>query len=123
MAHGPIGSARNKGRRDLVIGIFVGVLIGVITGVILLVLLKTVHGANINNASAVVAIVSEIAALPTFWFGGPWLTTTLLQLVPLNEFINPYIISLCLTFLVFIAFPILKWIGQMARDLGKEAPQ
>jgi hypothetical protein len=107
----------------LVIGIFVGVLIAIITGVILLVLLKTVHGAKIDNVSAVVAVVAEIAALPTFWFGGPWLATSLLQLVPLNEFINPYIVSLCIVFLIFIAFPILKWIGQMARDLGKEAPQ
>lgn len=107
----------------MVIGIFVGVLIAVITGVILLVLLKTVHGARINNASAVVAIVSEIAALPTFWFGGPWLATSLLQLVPLREFINPYIVTLCIAFLAFVSFPMLKWIGQMARDLGREAPR
>jgi len=105
----------------LLIGITVGVLIGVVTGVILLVLLKTSHGARVDNVSAVAAIVSEMAAIPTFWFGGPWLTTKILLLVPLEDMINPYVVSLSISFLLFVSVPLFRWIGQSARELGEEA--
>ncbi|WP_207147742.1 hypothetical protein, partial [Listeria monocytogenes] len=59
-------------------------------------------------------------AIPTCWFGGPWLTTSLLKLVALPDMINAYIISLAATFGVFVAFPLFRWIGQTATALGKE---
>lgn len=102
------------------IGIPIGILIGVVTGTIFLVLLKTVHGANISNVASVAAIVSEISAIPTFWFGGPWVVTSFLNLVDLKEIINFYIISLALVFCVFVAFPVSKWIAQTAVILGRD---
>lgn len=102
------------------IGMPIGFLIGILTGTIFLVLLKTVHGARIANTASVVALVSEISAIPTCWFGGPWLTTSLLKLVALPDMINAYIISLAATFGVFVAFPLFRWIGQTATALGKE---
>jgi hypothetical protein len=94
------------------LGIAIGFLIGMITGTIFLVLLRTAHGAKITNISSVVAIVSELFAIPTFWFGGPWVATYLLKLVDLAEIINSYIVTLAIVFGCMIVVPIFKWISQ-----------
>jgi hypothetical protein len=102
------------------IGIPIGFLIGIVTGTIFLVLLKTVHGAKIDNTASVVAIVSEISAIPTFWFGGPWVTTSLLKLVSLDAMINSYIVTLAIVFGTYVSVPVFRWIAQTATMLGKE---
>ncbi len=102
------------------IGIPIGFLIGIVTGTIFLILLRTFHGSKNGNTTSVMAIVSEILAIPTFWFGGPWITTSLLKLVSLPEMINWYISSLALVFSTFIALPVFRWIGQTASALGRE---
>ena len=105
----------------MLIGIITGLLIGILTGIIFIILLRTAHGARIGNVSAVVTIVMQIAALPTFWFGGPWLTTTLLKGVDPAEMLNPYAMTLCITFVLLAGLPIIKLILQTAAELGREA--
>ena len=102
----------------MAIGIAVGVLIGIITTIVTLVLLKTALSGSITNAAAVVAITSELLALPTFWFGGPWVTTSLLNLVELSDMINPYIITLVVIYSVMMMYPMIRWIIQMGNTLG-----
>ena len=103
----------------MLIGIFIGVLIGVITSIVTLVLLRTALSASITNASAVVAITSELLAIPTFWFGGPWLTTTVLELVALQEMINSYIITLGITYVIILTYPMFRWVVQLGNNLGE----
>lgn len=90
----------------MLVGIVVGGLNGIITAVILLVLLQTSLDARVSNVTAVLAIVAQILALPTFWFGGPWLTTKLLRSVPIEQMINPYLVCLALTFVGFAGGPL-----------------
>src|SRR5262245_28017402 len=70
-------------------GLALGLLIGIISGTVFLLLLKTAVSASNQGISSVVTLTAELLAMPTFWFGGPWLTTELLKLVPMQELLNP----------------------------------
>ena len=104
----------------MIAGVGIGVLIGLITGTVALVLLRTVNAASIKNTSSVVAVTTEILAIPTFWFGGPWVTSSILELVELQSIVNPYLVALTLTFTAMIVYPIVKWIIRLAEELGRE---
>ena len=78
-------------------GISLGVLIGIITGIVALLLLRTASRASIGQIKAVLAITAELLAIPTFWFGGPWITAEIVRLVSFDEMKEPYIISLNIT--------------------------
>ena len=103
------------------IGIAIGILIGLISGAVALVLLKTANTASIKSVSSLVAITTEILAIPTFWFGGPWVAAGLLKLVELDKIINSYIVTLATTFVLVVIYPIGRWIIQLARELGQGA--
>jgi hypothetical protein len=104
----------------LIIGLALGLLIGIISGTVFLLLLKTAVSASNNAASSIMTLTAELLAMPTFWFGGPWLTTKLLELVPLPDLINPYVGSLAITFSVISLYPATRWILQLGEDFGKE---
>ena len=103
----------------LVAGVALGILIGVTSGVVALVLLKTANTASVKDVSSIVALTSEILAIPTFWFGGPWVSTKLFGLVPLAGMINPYIVSLAIAFTLLVAYPIFRWVTQLGAELGR----
>lgn len=104
----------------MIAGIGIGLLIGLITGMVSLVLLKTANTASLNNPSSVIATTTELLSIPTFWFGGPWVTSTMLKLVELESMLSPYIMSLSFTFTIIIIYPIAKWILKLGEELGKE---
>ena len=103
------------------IGIAIGILIGLVSGTVALVLLRTANTVSIKNVSALIAITTEILAIPTFWFGGPWVATGLLKLVEIEKIINPYIVTLATTFVIIVIYPIGSWIIQLAKELGQGA--
>lgn len=102
-------------------GIAIGILIGIISGTVALVLLKTANTASIKSATSLIAITTELLAIPTFWFGGPWVASDFLNLVELDKIINSYIVSLATTFIVVVIYPIGRWIIQLAKELGQGA--
>jgi hypothetical protein len=102
---------------NVIAGLAIGLLIGVITGTVFLLLLKTANEASEKGVS-IVTLTSEILAIPTFWFGGPWLTSAMLRLVPLNELINPYLISLVTVFSLISLYPAARWIIQLGEQFG-----
>lgn len=101
------------------VGLALGFLIGIISGTVFLLLLKTAVSAPQKGASLIMTLTAELLAMPTFWFGGPWLTTKLLDLVQLQELINPYVGSLAVTFSIFSLYPAARWIIQLGEDFGK----
>jgi hypothetical protein len=103
------------------IGIAIGILIGLLSGAVALVLLRTANTASIKNVSSLIGITSEILAIPTFWFGGPWVATDLFELVEIEKIINPYIVTLATTFVKIVIYPIGTWIIQLAKELGQGA--
>ena len=103
----------------MVAGISLGMLIGIITGIVALLLLRTASRASIGQSKAVLAITAELLAIPTFWFGGPWITAEIVRLVSLDQIKEPYIVSLTVTFVAFVLFPIIRWTIQVGRELGE----
>jgi hypothetical protein len=103
----------------LVPGVALGVLIGITSGVVALVLLKTANTASVKDVSSIVALTTEILAIPTFWFGGPWVSTKLLGLVSLAGIINPFIVSLAISFTLLVAYPIFRWVAHLGAELGR----
>ena len=59
--------------------------------------------------------------MPTFWFGGRWLSGKLLQnnLVA-NDFLTYYLLGLPFTFVTIAFFPLLKIVIQVGRDVGRD---
>lgn len=101
------------------IGIALGLLISVISGAVALVLLKTADKASLKDASSLVALTSEILAIPTFWFSGAWLTGRLLKHVDPDRILAPYSISLAVSFTLIVGYPILRWIVSLGEQLGR----
>jgi hypothetical protein len=102
---------------NVIAGLAIGLLIGVITGTVFLLLLKTANEAAEKGVS-IVTLTSEILAIPTFWFGGPWLTSGMLKLVPLKELINPYLMSLVAVFSLISLYPAARWIIHLGEQFG-----
>ena len=69
------------------VGIPLGVLIGVLTGGVAILLFRTAWRET--DLAGLLKVIGEILIIPTFWFGGPWLTTTFLDSVDLDE-IQPH---------------------------------
>jgi hypothetical protein len=101
----------------MLVGIVVGLLIGVISGTVFLLLLRS---ANLPTTSAekLVSLTAELLAIPTFWFGGKWVSTSLLKQAEQSDFINPYVVSLAVCFFLFCSYPAFRWIGSLANELG-----
>jgi hypothetical protein len=100
-------------------GTVVGVLIGVVTSIATLVTLKPFFGGK-SQGSQMAAVCTQLLGLPAFWFGGPWLTTRMLQSFEFTEFVQPYIVSLALSYLLVIAFPLVRWVRWLGLTMGKD---
>lgn len=110
------------------IGYPLGILIGVITGVVLILLLKLIKQLfdksqqdknSQPNPSTYTKIIAEILALPTFWFGGPWVTTQFIQTMKLEEVLDSYLISLTLTFMLIIFKELLGFVNPPTEPVNK----
>ena len=101
-------------------GIPIGILNGVLSGMLSLVVINALLGATILNASALLPLVGYLSGIPTFWFGGPWLATKILELVPLEEFIFPYVLSLTVSFILIVGYPFTRWIIKLGQSDDKD---
>lgn len=101
------------------VGLALGILIGIVSGTVFLLLLKTAVSAPDKGASSIVPLTAELLAMPTFWLGGPFLTTRLLEQVDFHDLINPYVGSLAVTFSIISLYPAARWIIQLGEDFGK----
>ena len=99
----------------MIAGLAIGLLIGLITGTVFLLLLKTANQASEKGVS-IVTLISQILAIPTFWFGGPWLTTNMLSSIPFN--IDRYLLSLVAVFSLISLYPAARWIIHLGEQFG-----
>ncbi len=83
------------------LGFFIGVICGI--AVLLLIRTATVCRATLKTT---VAEISQLLALPTFSFGGPWATSALLRSANLDAMLPSYTVALSLTFAVVAGFPL-----------------
>ena len=108
----PVAAARPE------VGIPLGVLIGIITAIVFLYLLYTAFKRRLSFRNTL-TVAGQVLALPTFWFGGPWLATQIMASVDIASIVVSYINSLCITFILIIFYPICRLIVRVGNSLGK----
>lgn len=100
------------------IGFPLGILIGVISGFALLLLLKSAMRTSAGDVKGLLLILAELLAIPTFWFGGPWLTTTLMADIDRNALLGPYLVGLAVAFVLIAALPLARLIIRIGNDIA-----
>jgi Na+-driven multidrug efflux pump len=102
------------------VGLALGFLIGVITGIVFLLILKTADRLSEKGTASILTLTTELLAIPTFWFGGPWLATTgmLKGVGEQTGLLNSYLISLVAVFAIISLYPAARWIIQLGDQLG-----
>jgi hypothetical protein len=103
---------------DLNTGPFLGVFIGIISGTVALLLLKTADTASIKSLPSLLTLTVKLLAIPAFAIGGTWMVKSIPNL-NWDKISDHYIISLSITFVVIVSFPISRWIVRVGRELGQ----
>lgn len=101
----------------VIIGIPLGILIGVISGIALVLLVKT--SWRELSAKQSLTVVGEILAIPAFWFGGPWVTTPLLESVDREEMLPYYILALSCTWVPIGLWTLYRVMVRMGTEKGR----
>src|SRR5207302_916634 len=101
------------------IGVPIGVLIGAITGLVVVLMIRTAWHTTLNDIGGLLKITAEFLVVPTFWFGGPWLSGKLLASSAPSGFLSEYLVTLVITFTVIAAFPLVKIVINVGREIGK----
>ncbi len=101
------------------IGYPLGILIGVITGYVFMLFFQTVIASSKVKFSTIMKVSTQLLAMPTFWFGGPWITTKFLQSVNFAESLPGYLVSLTLTFLLLVSWPLSRFVISVGNQVGK----
>ena len=94
------------------VGVFgpaLGFFIGLLCGMAVLLLIRTAAAAR-ATLKTTVAEISQLLAIPTFCFGGPWLTSRWLEESQLDDALPAYVVSLSLTFALVAGYPLFKLI-------------
>ncbi len=93
----------------VLVGVALGFFIGLISGLDILMLLRAVIGSKASVRATMMA-TSQLLAVPTFCFGGPWISAVFLQSTDLNALLLPYSISLSITVTLTAGYPLLMFI-------------
>jgi hypothetical protein len=97
------------------IGLGVGLLIGLITGANFLFMLRTL--ASVASWADGLKVAAEIAAIPTFWFGGPWVTNKIIPAETWTAMAAWYVGALAVVFGLIISVPLIRFIARVARAI------
>jgi hypothetical protein len=119
MAISPYAAVKGNGR--MLSGIVVGLLIGCVSSIATLVTLVPYFRTAVpSNGMTLTALVTHILGFPAFWFGGPWLTTKVLQSLTFADFGQQYIVCLGISYLGVIAYPTFCWVLWLGKTMGKD---
>jgi hypothetical protein len=101
------------------IGVPIGVLIGVVTGLVVVLMIRTAWRTAANDIKGIAALGGEFLAIPTFWFGGPWVSGKLVQSNLPPDFLSYYLVALMLSFVAIAVFPLVKIVINVGREVAK----
>jgi hypothetical protein len=102
------------------VGVPLGILIGLVSGGVAIILIRTAW--QTSGLKGTVQVVGQLLAIPTFWFGGPWLTSSLLASVEPIEIRTSYVLSLAAVFVPLAGWPIVKLSYDTGRRIGAQRP-
>lgn len=101
------------------VGIPLGLLIGVLTGLVVLLLIRTAWRTSRISLKSLGALVGQFLSIPTFWLGGPWISGSFLKGENFTEILPYYAVSLACTFSLIAAYPLLRIVISLGRDIGR----
>jgi hypothetical protein len=101
------------------IGIPLGLLIGLVSGLVVLLLIRTAWRISRINLKSLGTLLGHLLAIPTFWLSGPWISGRFLEGQKLAEILPYYIVSLACTFSMIAAYPLLRIVVSLGREIGK----
>jgi hypothetical protein len=114
-----------------VTGFSIGIFMGALAGISLLLLLspaiiigpKPIAASEPTAATAkiIMQLTTAILSLPTIMFGGSWMSFTVLHVREDPHFSDCYTLSLTLTFLLIIGYPVSQWIKNAGRFMSAQA--
>ena len=94
-----------------------GVLIGLVSGLAFMLLLRTALSGKLEFKASM-AIVGELLAIPTFWFGGSWVTASLLQGLNVAEILPTYMVALAVVFSAIAIYPLSRLVIRLGNGIG-----
>ena len=101
------------------IGVSLGVLIGLITGLVVVLMMRSAWRLTSGELRSILALIGQLLAIPTFWFGGSWVSGSLLQDAGLVNVLPEYLTSLAVTFFLVSLYPLLRIIIGVGREIGR----
>jgi hypothetical protein len=104
------------------LGPALGFFIGLISGFSVLLLIRTA-AAGRATLKATLAEITQLLAIPTFCFGGPWLTSSLFTTVDLDDVLPTYAISLSLTFALVAGYPLIMLIRLTCDSMAQKGTE
>lgn len=100
-------------------GIPLGILIGLVSGYVLTLLLRTAVSIKEPQVKDTLSVIGELFSIPTFWFGGPWVTGVFLKSVDRASILPQYMVSLAFTFLAIVIWPLIKLVISLGEQIGE----
>ncbi|HEV2380889.1 MAG TPA: hypothetical protein VG206_14005 [Terriglobia bacterium] len=97
------------------VGLGLGILIGVVSSANFIYMLRTL--AKMLSWADGVKVVGEIAAIPTLWFGGPWITTKIITDDTWHSIAPSYVPALAAVFVLVTIYPLIRYIIRLGRDM------
>jgi hypothetical protein len=104
------------------LGPALGFFIGLISGFSALLLIRTA-AMGAATLKATLAEITQLLAIPTFCFGGPWLTSALFNNVDLDDVLPAYAISLSITFALVAGFPLIMLIRMTCHHMAQKGSE
>jgi hypothetical protein len=103
---------------NIVVGTAMGVLLGILTGVVFVLCLVRATEKSKTWLQRSKWLITKILALPTFWFGGPWLTGELLAQIDYAGVLPWYALSLAVVFAAVVIRPVVRFVIWAGNSLG-----
>ncbi|NIM50651.1 MAG: hypothetical protein GTN78_03610 [Gemmatimonadales bacterium] len=101
------------------VGIALGILVGAVSGTVAVTFTRTLAQQSAKSAKTVIALTAEFLALPTSWFGGSWMTSSWLAEIDRAAIIQPYALSLAVTFMVVFGYPLVRYVIHQGNTIGR----
>jgi len=101
---------------SLLIGCALGLLIALVTGTIFVFMLKSLSKAITWGDG--LKVVAEMLAVPTFWFGGPWIAARALTSLDWPKVLPPYALTLAVVFTILTSRVVFRYLKFVAQEIG-----
>ena len=98
-----------------------GILIGLISAVPFVVSLRIGYRlltAQEVSTASLSRLSASVLSLPTFWFGGPWLSSKVMTVLDWSDLAEPYIVSLASVFVLLSIVLVILLIARTAQTMS-----